>query len=109
MHRSLVKKQLYTGHMRLDLAQPLTQGNVILFKGHKNLGKTRLAVNTIHQFLQQDENNRAIYVGMSKNNSVKAFDALPVQYQSRAAFITVGGEDTTISNAEYHLAPKVAL
>lgn len=52
IHRSIVKKQLYTGHMRLDLAQPLTQGNVILFKGHKNLGKTRLAINTIEQFLQ---------------------------------------------------------
>lgn len=48
-------------------------------------------------------------MGLYKNNAVKAFDVLPVQYQSRAAFFTVGGEDTTISNAEYHLAPKVAL
>jgi F0F1-type ATP synthase alpha subunit len=45
--RTLVRTQLPTGHMRLDLAQPLTQGNLILFKGERNLGKTRLAVNTI--------------------------------------------------------------
>ena len=49
--RSLVTKQLFTGHTRLDLAQPLSQGNVIMFKGERNLGKTRLAVNTINQFL----------------------------------------------------------
>ena len=51
VERSLVTKQLFTGHTRLDLAQPLTQGNVIMFKGERNLGKTRLAVNTINQFL----------------------------------------------------------
>ena len=70
----MVKNQLMTGHMRLDLAQPLTQGNVILFKGERNLGKTRLAINTISQFLQQSDSNRAIYVGLTKNNTLKAFD-----------------------------------
>jgi len=38
---------LFSGHTRLDLAQPLSQGNFILFKGERNLGKTRLAINTI--------------------------------------------------------------
>lgn len=51
VERSLVTHQLFTGHTRLDLAQPLSQGNVIMFKGERNLGKTRLAVNTINQFL----------------------------------------------------------
>jgi F0F1-type ATP synthase alpha subunit len=51
VERSLVTRQLFTGHTRLDLAQPLSQGNVIMFKGERNLGKTRLAVNTINQFL----------------------------------------------------------
>ena len=49
--RSLVTKQFFTGHTRLDLAQPLSQGNVIMFKGERNLGKTRLAVNTLNLFL----------------------------------------------------------
>lgn len=109
IHRKLVQKQLYTGHMRLDLAQPLTQGNLIIFKGHKNHGKTRLAVNTMSQFLQQDENNRAIYVGLSKVNTIRAFDVLSNDVKDRAAFFSVGGEDTTISSAEYFLLPKLAL
>ena len=95
--------------MRLDLAQPLSEGNVILFKGERNLGKTRLAVSTINQFLSQDSTNRAIYVGLSKNNSVKAFDMIQPELRDRACLFTVSGEDTTISNAEYFLAPKVAL
>jgi F0F1-type ATP synthase alpha subunit len=72
--RSLVTKQLFTGHTRLDLAQPLSQGNVIMFKGERNLGKTRLAVNTINQFLQENDSNRAIYVGLSKSTTNKSFD-----------------------------------
>ena len=72
--RSLITKQLFTGHTRLDLAQPLSQGNVIMFKGERNLGKTRLAVNTINQFLQENDSNRAIYVGLSKSTTNKSFD-----------------------------------
>ncbi len=45
-----------------------------MFKGDRNTGKTRLAINTINQFLEANENNRAIYVGLSKNSSLKSFD-----------------------------------
>ncbi len=48
-------------------------------------------------------------MGLSKNNTMKAFEALSTDLRQRAAFFTVGGEDTTISNAEYYLLPKVAL
>ena len=48
-------------------------------------------------------------MGLAKNNSVKSFDALPADLKSRACFFTVGGEDTSISNAEYFLLPKIAL
>jgi F0F1-type ATP synthase alpha subunit len=67
---------LFTGHIRLDLALPLSKGNVIMLKGERNLGKTSLAMNTISQFLLENENNRAIYVGLSKKNSVQGFDKL---------------------------------
>ena len=80
-----------------------------MFKGERNLGKSTLAINTINHFLQESENNRAIYVGLSKNTVVKGFDHVLPELRSRAAFFTVGGEDTTISNAEYFLLPKVAL
>jgi F0F1-type ATP synthase alpha subunit len=105
----LVQKQLFTGHARLDLAQPLSQGNFIIFKGERNLGKTSLAINTISQFLLENGNNRAIYVGLSKNNTKKGFESLSPEQKDRACFFSVGGEDTTISNAEYFLIPKIAL
>lgn len=37
--RNVINKQLFTGHIRLDLGQPLSQGNVIIFKGERKLGK----------------------------------------------------------------------
>ena len=48
-------------------------------------------------------------MGLGKTNSLKSFDILPSDLKSRACFFTVGGEDTTISNAEYFLLPKIAL
>jgi F0F1-type ATP synthase alpha subunit len=80
-----------------------------MFKGDRNTGKTRLAINTINQFLEANENNRAIYVGLSKTSSIKSFDQIHPNNRNRACFFTVCGEDTTISNAEYFLLPKVAL
>lgn len=80
-----------------------------MFKGERNLGKTTLAINTINHFLEENENNRAIYVGLSKNSSIKGFDQVLPKLRNRASFFTVSGEDTTISNAEYFLLPKVAL
>lgn len=40
---------------------------------------------------------------------MKAFDGLKSDLKNRACFFSVGGEDTTISDAEYFLLPKVAL
>jgi len=48
-------------------------------------------------------------VGLGKTNTLKSFDILPSDLKNRTCFFTVGGEDTTISNAEYFLLPKVAL
>jgi hypothetical protein len=48
-------------------------------------------------------------VGLGKTNTLKNFEILPADLKKRACFFTVGGEDTTISNAEYFLLPKVAL
>jgi hypothetical protein len=48
-------------------------------------------------------------VGLSKTSSLKNFESLSPEVKSRTCFFTVGGEDTTISNAEYFLLPKIAL
>lgn len=37
--RRLVSQQLFTGHMRIDLNQPMVQNNFILLKGQSNAGK----------------------------------------------------------------------
>jgi len=41
--------------MRIDIANPLTQGNVIIFKGERNLGKTRTTFSVIGQFLKENK------------------------------------------------------
>ena len=66
--RKLVSKQLFSGHIRIDLGSPMTKGNMILFKGASNAGKTRLAYSTINAFLKEDEAHRAIYIGLTQNS-----------------------------------------
>lgn len=64
--RAVNNEQLISGHMRIDLLRPLTKGNLILFKGDRNTGKTTLAFSIIKQFLDKSEKGaKAIYVGMS--------------------------------------------
>ena len=63
--------------------------------------------NAVHLYkIQEDENNRAIYVGFSKNSSVQMFESLKDEIKQRFIAVTVGGEDSSISAAEYILAPK---
>jgi F0F1-type ATP synthase alpha subunit len=47
----------------------MSQGNVIVFKGERNTGKSTVAANTIEMFLEENSNNRAIYVGLGKKTS----------------------------------------
>lgn len=51
--------------MRIDLGQPLAKGNFIVFKGPARQGKTDLTSSTIKQFLMEDSEHRAIYVGLT--------------------------------------------
>ena len=53
--------------MRLDLGRPMAKGNFIVFKGPSKRGKTTLAQNTIKQFLEESDEHRAIYIGLTKN------------------------------------------
>jgi F0F1-type ATP synthase alpha subunit len=66
--RSWVKEQLYTGHLRLDLGNPLVKGNMVVLKGDKRAsGKTMVAEGCIKQFLAENTNNHVILVGLSGN------------------------------------------
>lgn len=48
LRRQLINKQLFSGQIRLDMAQPMSEGNMIMFKGgKKSSGKQAVAFNTI--------------------------------------------------------------
>jgi len=52
--RNWVKQQLFSGHLRVDMAQPMSQGTFIIFKGDKrSSGKQDVAISTISQFLKE--------------------------------------------------------
>ena len=65
--RAINNEQLISGHMRIDLLKPMTKGNLVIFKGERNTGKTSLAFSIIKNFLANsaDTEAKAIYVGMS--------------------------------------------
>jgi len=108
--RELVSKQLYSGHIRLDLGNPMTKGNMIVFKGPRSAGKPELAYTTINQFLQEDESHRAVYVGLTQNSGAKMLDQLAKDCQSRAICLGVDTlNQVPVSDAEYILAPQVGL
>ena len=70
------------------------------------LGKSRVAINTMTQFLEQNKDNRAIYISLSQNNVLKSFESFNPELKSRAAFFTLGGDESKISDAEFILLPK---
>lgn len=112
MRRSLVSEQLYTGHMRLDLARPLTKGNVILLKGEKSTGKTHVAINAIKHFVQEDpEHNHAIYVGLSKKSCNEVLGKCGgVGSEINKNVLTIGtSDDMHAASGEYFFGPRAGL
>jgi hypothetical protein len=64
--REKIFKQLVSGHLRVDLAQPMAEGNFILFKGDKVAsGKQQVACDTMCQYLKIPS-NKVVYVGYSQ-------------------------------------------
>ena len=63
MKRHLVKEQLFTGHLRLDMADPISKGNFVILKGDKRAsGKHLVVEGAINQFLEESENHSVVYV-----------------------------------------------
>ena len=74
LKRSLVNSQLFTGHLRLDLADPLTKGNFIVIRGDKrSSGKNLVVQGAINSFLKEDKQNRVVYVGQTKKTAEEYF------------------------------------
>ena len=98
--------------MRLDLARPLTKGNVIMLKGEKSTGKTHVAINAIRNFVQEDpEHNHAIYVGLSKKTCSEVQGALGgVGSEINQNVLTIGtSDDMSAASGEYFFGPRAGL
>ena len=67
----------------------MAKGNFILFKGPSQRGKTSLAQSAIKSFLQESEEHRAIYVGLTHNTGQRLFDSLPEDCKARALALGV--------------------
>lgn len=103
-----------TGQVRLDLGNPLTQGNFIFFKGTSNTGKTQVAMSTIREFVKEDQGNRAVYVGLTKNSGDRLLSMIDDD-ELRQRVMALGVDSSSksyvnlSSDAEYILAPHLAL
>lgn len=62
--RRVVSNQLYTGHLRIDLNQPMVENNFIVLKGPSNAGKNIVVQDMIKYFLKHDkeDNRRVVFV-----------------------------------------------
>ena len=60
---------LSTGYYHIDMFTPLALGQFIYFKGKRNTGKTRVAVDTIKRHIQASDQHRAIYIATSPYSS----------------------------------------
>jgi len=70
LFREIGKKQLYTGYLKMDLADPLQQGNFIVFKGDKHASGRNLVIEGIvRNFLQENEDNRVVFAGLSTSDA----------------------------------------
>ena len=81
-HRKLVNEQLYSGHMRIDLGRPMAKGNFIVFKGHRNQGKSTVALSAIQRFVCENPSHKAVYVGFAKNLGDQLIRNLNEQHKS---------------------------
>lgn len=65
------KKQLITGYHQLDICQPMSLGQTLLFYGQKNQGQTKIAYETAEKFASQE--NCKVVIASNNPNKQKVF------------------------------------
>ena len=107
--RKLVSKQLYTGHLRIDLNQPMVMNNCILLKGPANSGKTMVIRDTITEFLNNDNEGkrRVVYVTPNYANS-KVRNNLIEEHKQKCTVVTTNN-DASVNGTDLYLMPRTAL
>jgi len=108
--RKIVSKQIYTGHMRIDLNQPMVENNFILLKGPYNSGKHLVVQDMIKYFLQDDQegNRRVVYV-TPNIKTAKDLHQNVLDDDERAKWTVLTPRQLTSGNAELYLMPRSAL
>jgi F0F1-type ATP synthase alpha subunit len=75
--------------MRIDLARPMAKGNLIIFKGERNQGKTSVAASTIKQFIKEAPENRVVYVGIHKQHGEKLLNSIEAGQRNQVLALTI--------------------
>ena len=91
------------------MINPLTKGNLILFKGETNTGKTRLTHSIARNFVKEDPEHKVVYVTLSHSEGSQLLDSMESDLRQNVICIGVGGAETPASDAEFILAPQVGL
>lgn len=60
--RKFIHRQLESGHLRIDLNQPMAEGNMIMFSGKSQSGKLEVSLSTAQNFLQKSEKNKVVII-----------------------------------------------
>ena len=71
LNRNTISRPLFTGSIMVDFVNPLYQGNMIMFKGARNLGKRFLLDSTVVNFLNDKSKHtkKVVYVTYSKKSA----------------------------------------
>lgn len=109
--RSILKNQLYSGYLRLDMCEPLLKGNLIVLKGDKLAsGKDLVVESSIKHFLKESDDHRVIHVSL---NAVRADQIWKVvaglSEDEKARLAVICADEYTSGDCEQYLAPIVAL
>lgn len=107
--RRTVSEQLFTGHMRVDMCQPLTIGNFVVFKGHKQSSGKGLAIQgAIKSFLERKPEGRVIHVSLQAQTAEAIIQNVSADLRERIALITAV-DDNRANEGSQFLTPLIGL
>lgn len=108
--RKIVSQQMFTGHMRIDLNQPMVENNFIVLKGPSKAGKNLVVKDLIKNFLSTDTegNRRVIFITPSLKDGQNLHTN--VLTKSERQKCTVLSPKASMQNsAEIYLMPRAGL
>ncbi len=110
LRREIGTKQLNSGYMRLDLADPLQQGNFIVLKGDNQAsGKHMVVQGIIKNFLSESKDHRVVVAGLNRQHAQKVLSGIERKDQVCVLASGPSGNGLAGGLAEQYLTPLAAL